>query len=482
MDSTATVAARPCDRREATELAARAIRAISQPPKMSPYMLASAGMAVTRMVGSRWLSGASCMMWDMPQSSDAVLVHATDDGVLVLGSESALAALDAASPRPTRSMTPTVLSTVSTLLGGASAVQATSGRYIRLDAETADFIKRNGVSLENLTSGVIRAKDTAGGSGGAIAKHLTFEKAALVTPASAAALAAAGTKMAIEKMLEEIQDYLEVIDAKLDMLLEQHRTAALGRLGGVALTIDEATALNEQTGTVSAVTWSKVQANAIHLSTLQVESVEQLRAIARQVEKHKGDPDRTAQLFPTLHQDISFWLGIIAQVIRLEERQALLELARVEEAEPDQLDDHRVGISRARADREARLAEALRQIMASTALAAELSNAQRVVNPLSAPRAVRGVNSVRDEVVLFAERVDVPLGELEGGQERSWTESVRGLAKDSASAVDAARAKGISRAKGLTGRLQERRERSILSKAEKIRSRGAEESQGQDGD
>lgn len=423
----------------------------------------------------------SGMMSAMPEKPDTALVHPTDDGVLVLGSESALSAFDEVSPRPTRSMTPKLLSTVSTLVGGASAVQAGSGRYIKLDAETADFIKRNGVSLDKLTSGVIRGKDIAGGSGGAIAKHLRFEQVALVTPAGGAALAAAGTKMAIEKMLEEIQDYLEVIDAKLDMLLEQHRTGALGRLGGVALTIDEATALHEQTGTVSGVTWSKVQANAIHLSTLQVEAVEQLRAISRQVHRHQGDPDKTAALFPTLQDDVSFWLGIIAQVIRLEERQALLELARVEEAEPDQLEDHRIGISRARTDRETRLADALREILASTALAVELSNAQRVVNPLTAPRAVRGVNSVRDEVVMFAERIDVPLGEVGASEERSWTESVRGLAKDSASAVDAVRTKGVSGAKGLADRLQERRERSILAKAERIRARGAEEPQGPDG-
>ena len=411
----------------------------------------------------------------MPYNDDTVLVHPTDDGVLVLGSDAALERFDQAAPRPTRRMSPKIFSTVSTVLGGASGVAATSGRYIKLDAESAAFVKANGVNLDQITSGVIRAKDTAGGSGGAIAKHLTFEQAALVTPAGGAALAVAGAKMAIEKMLEEIQDYLEVIDAKLDMLLEQHRTNALGRLGGVALTIDEATALHEQTGTVSSVTWSKVQANAIHLSTLQVESVEQLRAIARQVSKHQGDPDKTAALFPTLQDDVAFWLGVIAQVIRLEEQQSLLELAHVEEVEPDQLEDHRIGISRARAAREERLAEALREVMSSTALVAELSNAQRVANPISAPRAVRGVNAVRDELMLFGERVDIALGEVAGAEERSWLGSVRGLAQETAAAADSARDKGVTGVKGLAGRMQKRRERSILARAEKIRSRGDDE-------
>ena len=52
MRSTETVAQRLRARRAATLPAARSIWAISQPPKMSPAGLASAGMAMVRMAGS----------------------------------------------------------------------------------------------------------------------------------------------------------------------------------------------------------------------------------------------------------------------------------------------------------------------------------------------------------------------------------------------------------------------------------------------
>ena len=52
MASTATVATRPAARWVAMLEAARSICDISQPPKMSPAGLASAGMAMVRITGS----------------------------------------------------------------------------------------------------------------------------------------------------------------------------------------------------------------------------------------------------------------------------------------------------------------------------------------------------------------------------------------------------------------------------------------------
>src|ERR1700722_5611206 len=51
MASTDTVTQRPCDTRAATLLAAKSIWLISQPPKMSPLALESAGMAICRIIG-----------------------------------------------------------------------------------------------------------------------------------------------------------------------------------------------------------------------------------------------------------------------------------------------------------------------------------------------------------------------------------------------------------------------------------------------
>jgi hypothetical protein len=52
MPVTATVATRPLERRTAATAPAVSIRAISQPPKMSPLGLVSAGIGTVRIAGS----------------------------------------------------------------------------------------------------------------------------------------------------------------------------------------------------------------------------------------------------------------------------------------------------------------------------------------------------------------------------------------------------------------------------------------------
>lgn len=72
-------------------------------------------------------------------------------------------------------------------------------------------------------------------------------------------LATMATQYALEAALDEITAYLEVIDAKLDQLLKQRKTETLGQLGGIAMAIEEANAIYNETDGVSLVTWSKVQ-------------------------------------------------------------------------------------------------------------------------------------------------------------------------------------------------------------------------------
>jgi len=59
----ATVTTRPCERRVATVLPARSIWHSSQPPKMSPCVLVSAGIAMARSAGSEFggVSGSAVL-------------------------------------------------------------------------------------------------------------------------------------------------------------------------------------------------------------------------------------------------------------------------------------------------------------------------------------------------------------------------------------------------------------------------------------
>nr|WP_284287828.1 hypothetical protein [Angustibacter aerolatus] len=73
----------------------------------------------------------------------------------------------------------------------------------------------------------------------------------------------------MQQTMDEITDYLESIDARLDDVLRAHSEAVLADMVGVDLVIEEAMIVRERVGRVSEVTWSKVQATASTIARTQ---------------------------------------------------------------------------------------------------------------------------------------------------------------------------------------------------------------------
>lgn len=278
--------------------------------------------------------------------SDAaeVILFEDGDGILVFGSETALAEVESATQAPTRVIEPARLSGLGNVISGIGQWHEASGRWMKLTPESAKLKDAVGSlrSNDGFALGMVR------GDKGRILKHLRFEHATLLTPAAPAALGAIATQMALEVALDEIQHYLEVTDAKLDRLLKQRKLESLGMLGGVTFAIEEAESIHEQTGVVSAITWSKIQANALELQSMQAESVFQLNALAELVIQAGDDPDKVDDALGDVQQDAPFWLGVLARTMALQDRQYRLELQRVADTTPDQLGSHREGIRIAR--------------------------------------------------------------------------------------------------------------------------------------
>ncbi|TDS82308.1 hypothetical protein [Nesterenkonia aurantiaca] len=204
----------------------------------------------------------------MTVDQDTITIFESDDGFLLLGSDKLLSSYDHRPELNPQRVTRQTLFGASKALGFGSRLQPTSGRWVKLTKESADFARKAGV--RNPATGVVRQGN------GQILKHLKFEKAALLTPAAPAVLSALVTQAALEAALDEIGQYLAAMDAKLDQLLKQRKVEVLGQLGGVTLAIEEAHVLYTQIGKVSGVTWSKVQANSLALQTIQAEAVAQL--------------------------------------------------------------------------------------------------------------------------------------------------------------------------------------------------------------
>ncbi|GAA1151553.1 hypothetical protein [Nesterenkonia lutea] len=393
-------------------------------------------------------------------TAETIAILENDDGFLLLGPDEFLSFYDENSELNARRLKKQTLAGLGKALGASSGLQPTSGRWVKLTKESAEFAEKAGVV--NPSAGVVRR------SNGQILKHLKFEQAALLTPAAPAVLSALATQAALEVALDEIGEYLATMDAKLDQLLKQRKVEVLGQLGGVTLAIDEARILYAEVGTVSGIAWSKVQANSLALQTIQAEAVAQLDSLAESVKKQVGNTDKSAQALDSARDDAPFWLGVLARSIALQDRQYVIELARVAEDEPFHLEAHRQGIRMARADRTHKISRSLEAITASVRDSGELSNLDRVANPFSAQRVDRGANSVNQSVTHFAEHVDLELIEVNLLESVSWGIAARGLLGDAGSRAESARVNVANAARGLGSRLRDRREESLLAKANKI--------------
>lgn len=404
----------------------------------------------------------------MSEDQWSVAVIESDDGVLLLGEEAALQQFEKSAGLDTRRLTSQSLSLAGKALGVMGEVQANSGRWLKMTKESAELVKQHGPSLakaDKLMTGVVRGK------GGQILKHLKFEQAALLTPAAPMALASMMTQASLEAALDDIQEYLEVIDAKLDRLLKQRKIETLGQIGGVTLAIEEAKSIYEATGTVSAVTWSKVQANSLALQTMQAEAVAQLSALADLVKERAVDTDKSAAVLEEVRGDVGFWLGALARTMALQDRQYVLELARVAESEPEQLELHRHGITVARRSRTERIVRSLDAISASVHASSQLTNLERVANPFSAQWVAERANGVNEAVVEFARHADLTLTSLQKLDKTAWHLAARALVGEASDHVGSFGDDVAARAKALGSSVQDRGDDAVLRLAQRVRER-----------
>lgn len=400
--------------------------------------------------------------------STTIAVFEDGDGILLFGPDSALAVFDGEPSVRTRTLSTRALDRAGKLLSGVSEVQATSGRWLKTTEESAALLRKYGTSrakADELITGVVRADK------GRIVKHLRFENAALLTPAAPAALGALATQMALDAALEEITTYLAVIDAKLDRLLKHHQSTTLGALGGVTLAIDEATAIYAETGRVSAITWSKVQANSTALAAMQVEAVTQLAALADGIRDSGRDPHKVAGATDTARKDAPFWLGVLARTISLQDKQYILELARVYDDDLGQVDAHRRGISVARGERVRRIQGSLVAIVDTLRTAAQLPNHAKVTNPFKVHGIVDNANAITREISAFASRAE--LDAITGNEltDKAWSFAARVLLGDAVAAVTATGADVAEKAKGVGRQLEDARDRVVLEQASRIHER-----------
>lgn len=341
-----------------------------------------------------------------------------------------------------------------------SGIAANSGRWVKLTKESAELVNKHGLreSKSGLKTGVVK------GSKGQVKTFVQFAKGpgtVLNNPAVLAGAAGVMAQVAMRQTMDEITEYLARIDEKVDDVLRAQKDAVLARMIGLGLVIEESLTIRGHGGRVNEVTWSKVQTAPATIAETQAYALRQLDALADKLESKRKLSD-LADAAEQAEEKAQEWLAVLARCWQLQDAIAVLELDRVLDAAPDDLDGHRRGLKAARQDRLELLSRTTERLTARLDAAAAWANAKVLMHPAKSR-----------EVVLASNHVGIAVGEFHGRlginsvrqsvEARPWAEAaaqVRAKALEtSGDGVDAVRrlGKGTARtAKSAGGEVSRR--------------------------
>ena len=351
----------------------------------------------------------------MAESDPELTVITGEEGALVIGPESELKRLS--DKAELSAVTPQLLRRASQLLAGIEDYQKESGRWLKLDAESAAYLKRMGIKPGDIRAGVVRTKDVGRGvasrNGGSLLKHLQFEKAGLLTPAAPMVLASMMQQAAVEKQMEQMQAYLEHIDAKLDEVLRFQKDSLAGEIDGVAEMLAEAALVLEDTAEVTDTQWATIAHLTADLAKLQGQVLRHLRAVAEKMARSKTSPGKVRATFQKTNHDAGLWFYELARTVQLQNQMYVLQLSRANAVEGEVAKDYAAAVARARQRRATRLLEDLTSIAHIAHELGSFSTLRKAID-WNSPRAVAEVNHFFAQLRDFADAANLAVEGTEG--------------------------------------------------------------------
>lgn len=395
--------------------------------------------------------------------TDQIQLISDGESLAVIGDSTAVEAFLAAEGLPSKDLglprLRQVMGTGAVGMQAVAEVSANSGRWVKLTKESAEAVRKYGL-METKTPGVSHAML---GKPGEIKQWIQISKGPVLGANPALLSGAAGMMMqlAMQQSMDEVTDYLAVIDRKLDDVIRAQKDAVLADMIGVELVIEEAMTVRDHVGVVSEVTWSKVQGTGMTVARTQAYALRQLDALASKVENAAKFGD-LAEASEEAGAQVQEWLAVLARCFQLQDAIAILELDRVLDAAPDELDRHRLALRAARQQRMDLIAQSTGRLMARLDEAAGTANDKVLLHPSTAPAIVRSSNHVAASVTELDSRLGIQRdrGLLAA---RRWVEAasdVRDRALESgADVAGTARRRGgetLDRARSVTGKLSGR--------------------------
>jgi len=408
--------------------------------------------------------------------TDEIEVVSDGEGLAIIGDPKAVARFLTARGLESRELgierLSPLLSGVAGALNVGSVVAAGGGRWVQVSEQTADLLKTLPL-MDGPVKGIARAQFMVGNQFG---QHVEIVKSSLTeitNPAVLTGLAGIMAQVAIQQAMDEITEYLAVIEAKVDDILRAQKDSVLSEMIAVGLLLDDAMTVRREVGRVSEVTWSKVQAAPMSIAGTQAYALRQLDAIAEKFEREK-DVDELAKVARAAEVNVAEWLAVLARCIQLSDAVSVLELDRVLDSTPEDLERHRVGLKVARDNRTNLIGRSTASLLGRMAAKADWANAnfKVLLNPFSSRGIVNATNSVAIDVgtlhgVLGIEK------ELQAIKAKRWVEAAEG-ARDT---VIGHGAQGITSAIRLKDSVLEKARRAVNNVAEDVAKRTARDSE-----
>lgn len=360
-----------------------------------------------------------------PTINDEIQLISDGDGLAVIGEPAVVDRFLASEGLlATRNFElPTLRGAMSTGAAAAEAgsgIAANSGRWVKLTKESAELVKKHGLreSKSGLKTGVVK------GSKGRVKTFVQFVKGPgtlLTNPAVLAGAAGVMAQFAMRQTMDEITDYLATIDEKVDDVLRAQKDAVLARMIGLGLVIEETLTIREHGGRVNEVTWSKVQAAPATIAEIQAYALRQLDALADELQSKRklADLARAAEQAEEKAQE---WLVVLARCWQLQDAIAVLELDRVLNAAPDDLDGHRLGLKAARQNRLELLSRTTERLTTRLDAAAVRANTKVLMHPAKSRDVVHASHHVGTAVAEFHGRLGINSG-WQSVEARRWADA-----------------------------------------------------------
>ncbi|WP_329493432.1 hypothetical protein [Kitasatospora herbaricolor] len=384
---------------------------------------------------------------------DDIQLISDGEGLAVIGSPTAVERFLVSEGLPSKDLgLPRIGSTLKAVAGATrtgSEIAADSGRWVKLTEQSAQALKKYEV-MKGSSPGASRAVLTENGQIKGILEFVRKPGSRLANPATLAGVAALMTQLAMQQTMDEITDYLAAIDEKVDDVLRAQKDAVLADMIGADFVIEEAMTVREQVGRVSEVTWSKVQATSMTIARTQAYALRQLDALAEKVasKSNIGDLAKAAKAAESTVQE---WLAVLARCFQLHDAIAVLELDRVLETSPDELDRHRLAVRAARQNRMELISRSTERLLARMDAAVDMANTKVLLHPTASPAVVHSSNHVAVVVVDFHGRLGIQRGR-QSLDARRWVDA----AAEARDKVLETGAEGVSNARRIGGETLDR--------------------------